>query len=464
MAVDRRVAGRQSPVQWGDLSAHDRRIVSHNVRESGAAATSARQAIERERAGAEDATRSAPRRRKAAASARSFESVLPHLTDRPITLQGASAARAGLVKDAVARTAVDDPGGYPRGYDWYLQAGDRLSGIAGETGLDVDRVIDASATMSPQNSPENEQAAVRQLARLESINPTLGFDADAQAKLGVGKSARFRDLTPEQVGGLANTKLRSHIAIDPEFTEDSPGVLSDLSRGGAHRNVAGAVDILRTGATIHDKYPATSAAKINSYAWNLREAAHSTPAERDEYHARYRDYESPDQGRLDLFGLKDSTEGILDPYGHTAEDTWMNAVSSRQALPAVVVEGSGSHKSAASPAKTIYSQTREYDVRRTMRDQKTGAIVRAEVPKEVSGGALRHAWNNKATQMAAEQLSRRQDTQLPAVPVQAVSWTEARVQANKDPEYNRATARRQKAEAHEALRERPDPNQLSMFD
>lgn len=45
-----------------------------------------------------------------------------------------------------------------------------------------------------------------------------------------------------------------------------------------------------------------------------------------------------------------------------------------------------------------------------------------------------HAFNNKATQKAAAQQGRASGTSIPPVGMQAVTWTEARVQAAKSPE------------------------------
>lgn len=407
MAVDRRAQRRTSPLQWNDLTPQTRRVVSSNVRESGMAASNIGEDIAREAAGEVDPGRTEERRKKAGVVKRSLEAIQPHMQDIPITLQGAAGARTNLFNQAESR-AADESLTRPRGYGWYFEHRAELERTAKASGFDTQRVVSASAVMSPSNSPDNEKAAIDALARLHSENPELKFGRKAQRKLGVGESARVRDLTPEQVAGIGDPKIRKHI--------DAGGHdLQQVARGGTRGNTRSAVEILRGDKTIDDILSPTSAAKVRSYEHNIQ-SAHPGGVQ-DEYMARYEDRRNPAQERLDLFGMKDSQEGILSSTGHTAEDTWMNAISSRQELKPPAGTRS-------SPAKIHFSQTDEYGLRK-----RSSTGERAEVDPSVSGGALRHAFNNKATQMAARAAG------LPSVAMQEVAWTEARIQAGKDPLY-----------------------------
>jgi hypothetical protein len=79
-------------------------------------------------------------------------------------------------------------------------------------------------------------------------------------------------------------------------------------------------------------------------------------------------------------------------------------------------------------------------------DEDTGIREKAHTDARVSPAGLTHAFNNKATQKAAEQQGRGSGTSVPPVAVQEVGWVQMRKDAGKDPEFNQ-----RKTEAEDPL-------------
>jgi len=186
---------------------------------------------------------------------------------------------------------------------------------------------------------------------------------------------------------------------------------------------------LRGETPTHEAIDPHTSSKVWSYHEAIKNAKPGT-AVHEEYLTRAQTalHEMPGQQTMDLYGIRHSTEGILNPKGHTAEDTWMNAVSSGQQM-----EGLSAGRHVVSPAKVVGSEKSIVTV------PKTGIVKGEKVPihpsPHVTGEGIRHAWNNDATIRAAEQLSKATDVQVPSVLAQETSWTEARRVAGKDEEY-----------------------------
>jgi hypothetical protein len=138
----------------------------------------------------------------------------------------------------------------------------------------------------------------------------------------------------------------------------------------------------------------------------------------------------------DIRSQRQSDEGALSPEAHTAEDTWMHAISTRQRPESVRGEqqkgGSGS-----SISKTAASDPNLSSERRMSKTSPQGTKVMPH--PDVQGAALNHAVNNYTTRKAAGRLGG-----LPATMVQEVPWTEERIRAGKDPEYSKEMAARKK--------------------
>lgn len=391
--------------------------------------------------------------KKQEASKQVVSSLSEDLIDADVTLDTAAQRRTDLTRDSARRAIREAPiglGGGSRlraaGAGWYFDHHADLDATAKQHGVDTSRLITASAVMSPQNSPDNEKAAASALAELHSTNPVLSFGKKAQKHLGLSSgSVKYSDLTSEQAGKLGAVDIR----------EDIEGVGADvldrLAKGGAHNFVATAVDVIRGNIHPDEAIDPHSAPKVWSYRDSIAKSVPGTP-EHSEYMSRADNalFQIPGQQRLDLFGLKSSTEGILSPTKTTAEDTWQGAISSGQQLKSVPIEGS---VHPASPAKVVASDKAFID-QITKTAQINGKRVSALRDPAIGASALTHAWHNEATVRSAQQLSDDSGEIVPSVLPQEAGWTEARRVAGKDPAYRRLNA---------GQFSKGDGNQLSLF-
>jgi hypothetical protein len=131
--------------------------------------------------------------------------------------------------------------------------------------------------------------------------------------------------------------------------------------------------------------------------------------------------------------LRQSDEGILAKDRPTAEDTWMQSISTQQD-PRSVREGGepgeAKGRSGSSIAKTLVSDP---DLASDKRMRKSSVSSEAKVATDgrVKNAALRHAVENHATRQAAHQIG------MPATFTQEVPWSEQRIRADKSPEYRK---------------------------
>jgi len=353
---------------------------------------------------------------------KTLETVAPSLTDANVTLTTAANRRVNLMSQGAKRVRRDAKRGGTEsrtrdaGAGWYFSHHGDLANISQSTGVDKDRVITASAVMSPMNSPESEKKAVASLAHLHSTNPTLSFSETAQKHLGLrSASARYSDLTSAQAAQLGNPKLRDHISgVDVS-------VLAGQAKGGSHEQVGRAIDVMRGNIHHTEAIDPHSSPKVWSYHHNIKQSVPGTAVHQEYLTRADVALFNPDQGRLDLWGLKDSMEGPLNPKGHTASDTWEGAISSGQQLESV-------GKTRTSPAKVVAS-----DAPYTPSSKKgtKGIIGTADVSPEM----VTHAWHNEANIRAGAKMSARSGEVIPATLSQETGWTEARRVAGKDAAY-----------------------------
>jgi len=139
---------------------------------------------------------------------------------------------------------------------------------------------------------------------------------------------------------------------------------------------------------------------------------------------------------MDLYGLgqPQSPEHLLSPRSHTVEDTWQNATTFDQPKKLV---GGGPNPTSVFKAG---GSGRQYPPGglKTLRDENNKIIGKASEDPRVTPGMLLHAYNNRATQKAAEQQGRGTGTVIPPTASQAISWTESRRQAGKSREGGEA--------------------------
>lgn len=133
--------------------------------------------------------------------------------------------------------------------------------------------------------------------------------------------------------------------------------------------------------------------------------------------------------------LRTSDEGVLAKQRDTAEDSWMQSISTRQD-PRSVREGGepgekGGGRSQSSIAKTVVT---EIASDKRMRKSSVSSEAKVSTDARAGNSALRHAVENHATRSAAEKMG------LPAVFVQETGWSEQRIRAEKSPEYRKQLA------------------------
>jgi hypothetical protein len=439
MARERPRAPDNRPLQFSDLTPQGKEVISEQMKATGRAKSNAPEIQERleqtRQRGLAKGTASGKRTAKNAAdSINTLSGIGPRLRDRKVTLASASKRRVDLARFGAERARKEAPeglGGGSRlraaGVGWYYDHRGDLDKISREHGIHEDLVVTASAVMSPRNSPDNEKAAMASLAHLHSKNPTLSFSSRAQKELGVGASSRFSDLTEEQAAMVSDASLREHISgVDHS-------ILENYSKGGTKENIAKAVGVVRGRIEPNDAINPHSAPKVWSYRDSIQKAKPGT-AEHEEYLGRADNalFQIRGQQRLDLFGLQNSTEGMLSPTKTTAEDTWQGAISSGQQLEGVRVPG---NTHTISPAKFVASD-KAFTDRVSKTREINGKRVSAHPDPSISATSLVHAYHNEATVRAAAQLSKDSGEIIPSVLAQEVPWTEARRVAGKDVQYN----------------------------
>jgi hypothetical protein len=380
--------GEGRALQYSDLDAPGQRALNRRMASLGNPSARMAARLKQLDAAAENPDGAADYRAKAGKQAKNLRAIRGETVRAEVTLDAAADRRIEHFANGLARSQAE---GVDSGAGWYFGHRGELDRTAAEHGFPEDRIITASAMMSPQNSPENERAAVHAAAGRMAGNEYNAKD--------LGRSG-----TKENLG-----KAEAHLAGG----EDSLNPLSSPK--------------------VHSYREATAAAAPQSdahleYLSRVDQAAKVLSGQH-----------SPGQTRMDLWGLQDSREGLLDPGRNTAEDTWMNSISLGQPFDRTV--GRTNVGKAIGSDKVISSIA-----------GKTSRGVAAHPSGEVSKEALQHAWNNEATIRAAERVGLATGTvdsqgrsNLPAVAMQEVAWTEARRVAGKDPEYNREVKAQEKA-------------------
>lgn len=418
---------RREVLQWQEVSGESRVGLNAQMRSLGGAASGVEQQrakLEevRERPGNSATTQLKAERRLSTLGSMSEAGVFK---DRPITHSNAAAARVSLVHAGAerARTEGTDPG-----HQWYFQHHQKLSTVADATGVDKHRVIAASAVMSPQNNPEQELAAVSALSMAHS-NPNASITVSKEAAQRdtslrdfVGRETHPSAFSADQIASLSSVDVRQHV--------ETKGVdLNSVAKGGVKGNISKAVGVLRGDIPHEDAINPDTSPKVWSYHNNIAKSEWGTP-EHEEFARRMRSATGMDQGQgtFNLFPeLNTSTKGPLDPTGHTAEDTWQQAISTGQQLASVEIPGRVGRAHKQSPAKFTVGE---------------GGAANQKNLRAVPGlpgvgdSVLMHTWQNRATQLAAGRMSRASGEIVPAIGVQAGGWTEGRRQAGKAMEEN----------------------------
>lgn len=430
------IAPTSRAAQWSDIDPVGQRNLSSQMRQMGnvrSAVPSRRAALTAQATNPENNPRTTL---KAEQRGKALEAIAPHFENKPMTLEGAASHRVELARAGARRSMTE---GVSSGANWYYEHHQKLADVASSTGIGKDAVIAASASMSPQNSPDQEHAAVKALSEAHS-NPharvRVTHEAVDAAKAAdpenapehermreyVGHDLHPRQLESSHLAMLSNPKVRGHV--------DTTGVdLGEVAKGGVKSQVTKAVDVLRGNIAPEKAISPITSPKVWSYHQNIAASVPGT-AEQQEFlgRAHAATTQIPGQGRFDLTGLQSSTQGQLTERGHTAEDSWMHAINTRQRLESVNVPGRTGRAGAQSPAKFAVGEGGGVNKKALARTMQFRGRTRSILRGSTSSG-LEHAWSNQATNQAAQTMG------MPSTAVQAMSWTEGRRRASKDPAY-----------------------------
>lgn len=406
-------------MQWGDMPAEARQHLSGQMKGLGQGSSGVPKQMARlqrsEASAGNERTRNKAQQRQT-----SLAALGPVLTDTPITHAGAANRRVALTMQGAERSRNT---GEAHNQDWYFNHNRRLSEVAAVSGVDKSRVVAASAVMSPQNNPEQELTAVRALANAHTdryARVRVPSDMADHPILGglAGESIHPRHLSPEHIGALSEPAVRAKVGTT-RFD------LESVAKGGVKGNIAKAVNVIRGNTPVESAIDPRTSPKVWSYHAGIAMSEHGSP-EHTEFMERMNvatGGELPGQQRMDLMGLRGATHGPLNPKAPTAEDTWQQAISTGQSLPAIAIPGRQGRAAMQSPAKFSVGEGGSAN-------QKDLRAVPGVAGAEPS--ALMHAWQGEATQRAARTLSRRSGEIVPSIGIQAGGWIEARRQAGKN--------------------------------
>ena len=316
------------------------------------------------------------------------------------------------------------------GADWYPEHHAKLKGTSEQTGHTTAQVIAASAVMSPQNSPDQEYEAVHALAhahadpkaRVKISQQAVDASQDPSLQDWVGKEVHPSKLGASQLANLKDPEVRDYVETKGRVD------LAAMAKGGVTGNVTKAINVLRGHTKPEEAIDPLSSPKVWSYHESIKNSAPGG-AVHEEYAGRMDNAlrQMPGQQRMDLFGLKNSTEGILSPHHPIANDTWMQAAQSGQRAE-VVDTGRPGKARMQSPAKFGVGEAGAANEKQL----RTGGVIPG-----ASSAQLRHAWGQESVEKTAAVLSQRSGEIIPSVGAQAVAWTEIRRKAGggKDAAY-----------------------------
>ena len=325
-------------------------------------------------------------------------------------------------------TMMADPSNSPDPA-WYFGQNRRLTSAAESAGLDPSKVIAASASMSPQNSPDMEYRAAAAMADAVGKGRMV-----TDAKLGRRK---MTSLTPDEMQAVTDTKNAGNVKHAPDF--DLPGFRS----AGTNRR-EGWRGISEEG---YDPVAPMKSAKVHWYNESIQKAVPDTPLHA-EYEARFGDQQEARRVRLgreadkasgtsqirgvtdrvDVTGLMKGGSDPTDPaYKHpvlgeqgvNVPDTWVGALQSGQELEDTA-EASSPAKAAASQTATTSPSTKGTTFMGPKEAEEAGG-------KPLTGSTVWGIAASKANQDAAR-LAREPESQtnIPPVMMQEMTWVHGR--------------------------------------
>lgn len=423
---------RTNPLRWEDFTPKERTGITREISRIGKQTRSgAEESVAKLRAAGEkgesDYSRMAANKAdRVAAASKGFK-------NKPITMKGAIGRRQEAFGRAIGYAR--ETGESLPGAGWYIEHSDEIHEARGN--IPFRNAAAASAAMSPGKDPKTDEIpAFRELARLhnESHSITVGDE----------EYANLRHMNADQ---LANIVTRA--ASGEEGITSTSETLSHAGRP-HERMTAKGIRAIRGEIPHSTANDPMSGPKTSSYYHSIADAGEMTNEERIDYEsiARHVVHGDPNQGMF-MFSKSEPGEirqdSLLSPEHDTAEDTWMQAITSGQELAMRNPETGR----ILSPAKRAVDKGAPGSM-----DQ--FSKVNAGLPRDASitkQGAV-HAFNNKATREAARGMGsvsfnqHGEEIYIPSVMMQEVSWTQTRRDAGGDADFNQA----QKAKEDEAKR------------
>ena len=364
--------------------------------------------------------------------------------DRKLSMGQAVDRRVSAVLDAATTHRLPHEG--LAGAGWYYEHNRGVQEAIAGTDTDFDAATSAASRLSPKNTPENEKATLTGLAHahqhgavhmdehlagaLASLPGKDRYDVPPEQ---IGKVVAFRDLPGHAVMSMAHPDIRETVRSRVSNVD-----IDQISRTSMRGNIGIAHDVMTNPESAQHPDPHKNP-KLYGYALGHRMAVPGTP-EHGEYMSRMLHIgesargethgEGWHQDMLDLYGLRHSEEGMLNPHAPTAQDTWMNAITMGQKSSQFKAAGDlyltrkVRGEQVKDDAGNVVSDNREYVGKGDTR---------------VTAMGIHHAWNQEATERAGRKLRDQLDLdfEVPAVGVQETSWTAARRAHNEDPDYNR---------------------------
>lgn len=425
---------RESPLRWEDFTPGQRRGIEREISRIGkqtksGAATSVSKLRKAGEKGTSDYSKAAPQK------ASRIEAASAAFKDKPISLRGAVQRRVDAFSRAISYARENNvplPGA-----GWYVDHADAIQEARG--GIPFRAAAAASAALSPGKDPKKDELpAFRELARLHHPNPETGEPHTVTNAS--GEPTPVSELSPKNLAKLA-TRAASGKA---DISSSSP---TFGQAGRPHeRMIERGIEALRQDIPAETANNPLSGPKTSSYFWSIAHAGEMTNDERIDYQsvAHHLVHGDPDQGMF-MFSQSapggPSPESLLSPEHDTAEDTWMQSLTSGQDL---LAKNKATGRS-FSPAKRAVDKGAPGDMAQFSKPN-------AGLPRDarLTPQAAVHAFNNKATRQAAQELGALSFNQFgenintPSVMVQEVSWTQGRRDAGGDSEFNAAQRQAEK--------------------
>lgn len=435
-----------------------------------------------------DAAKTESDARKYGNQANSLRIIKDALKPRPVTMRGAV---EGRLKHFQAHLDQIRAGEGTNQLAWYATHREDVDAATSGHGVDSHTAAGMSGILSPGKNPKlDEIPAASALVRLH--DPAEGHHVHLPAMPATGRSPAYQEFDSEELynrlagaGGAVGTPT-SPLSGGPSFAADPRHLAKSLSlaaherskglprtvsssmesfedAGLAHAGQAEqAIRMARGEIHTHDAVSPDTAPKVTSYTRQIQraEGMEALDLHGIAYHLANHD---PNQSMI-MWSQQEPGQNrpprtsILSPEGDTAEDTWMMAIDSRQA-----VSHTGPDGKVRSPAKRTVSDGgpgSPYDLRN--RD-----IPSLMGHKDLTPVGAAHAWSHEATVQAAAKFGpvthnqHGEEVPLPSSMMQAGAWTNIRREAGADAEHNQAVRSRQ---AHfQSGTGKTDPNQGTLF-